>query len=290
MKFKGIITALITPFNQGELDKDSFLNLIKQGLDQGIDGFVINGTTGEAPALRVGEVEKLLEWAKIEVGGQVPLILGVGSNSTKQTCSNIERAQKWKADGVLAVVPYYNKPTQEGLLKHYTRLDEISDLPILLYNVPARTVVGMELNTITELSKLNSIVGIKEATGDIDFGENILKSVSEDFLVSSGDDSTFLELSQKGGRGTISVSSHFLCKSMKEAYNQVIEGDASSISKFKSKHSAIIDFLYKVSNPIMIKQALYLKKWIKSPELRLPLCEPSPDLQNEMKRLLQELE
>jgi len=286
MKFKGIITALITPFYQGELDRVSFTRLIKNQMDEGVDGFVLNGTTGEAPTLREEEVSQIVEWAKVETAGAVPLILGIGHNNTEQAKKNIQKAGKWKMDGALAVVPYYNKPTQEGLKKHFKKTAEHSEVPILLYNVPSRTQISLDISTISELSAEKKIQGIKEASGDMSFAEELFSAnIKSDFSFLSGDDSTYLEFAKRGGKGVISVSSHFMLKQMKNFLNKVLEKDIKAVSEFQKKYKDVLNCLYAVSNPIMIKQVMYLKKVIQSPELRLPLCEPEKDLIQKMNQL-----
>ncbi len=288
MKFKGIITALITPFYQGELDKVSFIHLIKNQLDEGVDGFVLNGTTGESPTLRKEEVSQLVEWAKVETAGAVPLILGIGHNNTEQAQQNIQKANKWKMDGALAVVPYYNKPTQEGLKRHFTNISKHSEIPVLLYNVPSRTQVSLDVSTISELSSEKHIQGIKEASGNMKIAEELLSSnIKSDFSFLSGDDSTYLDFAQRGGQGVVSVSSHFMLKPMRVFLNKVLEKDKTAIEEFHKKYGDVLDYLYSVSNPIMIKQVMYLTKVIQSPELRLPLCEPENRLIQKMQKLLQ---
>ena len=289
MNFKGIFTALITPFYQGELDTLSLKKLIQYQLKEGVDGFVINGTTGEAPTLREQEVSQIMEIAHAEITGQVPIILGVGHNNTEQALKNIQKSKQLKADAVLAITPYYNKPSQEGLKRHFQKLAHNSELPILLYNVPSRTQVHLQIPTILELSKNPLIRGIKEASGDLSFGEKLLSSnLPSSFVVTSGDDMTFLDLVQKGGQGVISVASHFLLKPMKESLQHVLKKEDSAIIKFKNMYGSIVECLFKESNPIMIKQVMYFKKLIRSPELRLPLCEPSHELSQTMQKLLKE--
>ena len=288
MKFKGIITALVTPFYQGELDKTSFIRLIKSQLDEGVDGLVLNGTTGESPTLKEAEVSQIVEWAKTETAGSVPLILGIGHNNTEQAQKNIQKAGQWKMDGALAVVPYYNKPSQEGLRRHFKQIAENSEIPVLLYNVPSRTGVSLTSSTISELSQKKHIQGIKEASGDMDLAEKLFSSnINSDFSFLSGDDSTYLDFAQRGGQGVISVSSHFMLTPMKSFLNRVLKKEASAIEEFKKTYGNILDCLYSVSNPIMIKQVMYLKKVIRSPELRLPLCEPEDHFIQKMKQALQ---
>ena len=286
MKFKGIITALITPFYQGEIDKKSFVNLIHSGLQEGVDGFIINGTTAESPTLSEQEVEQIVKWAQAEVSGQVPLVLGIGHNSTKKALENLEKASQWKMDGALAVTPYYNKPSQEGLLKHFTKIAEASKLPVLLYNVPSRTQIKIEIPTILELAKKEMVVGVKEASGDLDFYSKLLSQAPSDFTITSGDDGTFLDLVERGGHGVISVISHFMLPTVKKFFEQALKKEGGSSSAFQKQYGKVVECVFKVTNPMMVKQILFHKKMIRSPELRLPLCEPSSSIVEEMNQLL----
>ncbi len=268
---EGIITALATPFQEGKLDEESFGKLIQFQKDQGVDGFVINGTTGESPCLFPKEVEKLFEWTK-EKAGEKLLILGVGGNSTEKTLENIKIAENLQADAVLAVVPYYNKPPQRGLIKHFKKLSEKSSLPILLYNVPARTGVGLSLESVLELSRETNILGIKEASGDLQFGRAIIEKTNKDFVVLSGDDETGLDLFALGGKGIISVISHILGKEMKNLLQRIKEGQKETpLKEYKEKYGELLKNIYAESNPIGIKMALKLKGVFKSAELRSPL-------------------
>ena len=285
MKFKGIITALITPFYQGEVDKKSFINLIHNQLSEGINGFVINGTTAESPTLKEKEVFDLVSWAQAEVAGKVPLILGIGHNSTQKALENLDKAAEWKMDGVLAVTPYYNKPSQEGLLKHFTKIAQASNLPVLLYNVPSRTQTKIEIPTILQLAKEEMIVGIKEASGDCDFYSQLLSSPPSNFTITSGDDGTFLDLVEKGGHGVISVTSQFMLPAMKKFYDQVLSRKKTFLD-FQNQYGKVIEHTFKVTNPMMVKQILFHKKIIRSPELRLPLCEPPSSMVEEMMKQL----
>lgn len=287
MTFKGVITALITPFYQGEVDKKSLIQLVRQQLNDQVDGLVINGTTGESPTLSENEVFQIVDWVQQEVSGQIPLILGIGHNNTKQAVINIQKAEKLNMDGALAVVPYYNKPSQEGLKKHFQKIAHESSLPVILYNVPSRSQVGLDIATVLELSKEKKIQAIKEASGNMNYiAQLISENQSENFCFLSGDDLSFLDFLQKGGHGVVSVSSHFLLKQMKQALKNL--NTHSMI--FKKKYQDIIHLLYQVSNPMMIKQVMYFKQIIRSPELRLPLCEPEPLLCQKMKALLKSLD
>lgn len=270
--FSGISTALITPFYKGEVDYASLKKIIHLQLEAGITGFVVNGTTAESPNLSSEEVKKIFHFINSEVAGQVPLVLGAGSNSTFLSHKKIVDAKTWGASAVLLVCPYYNKPSQRGLVKHFQYLAQANpESLIILYNVPSRTVVSLDLNSLEALSLEKNIIGIKEASGDIEFARQIKnKNLFSNLL--SGDDASFTNFILAGGSGLVGVASHILAKPMlnfldKQNSNQQIE------VKDLSCYAKLIDSLYQDSNPEGIKQALFLMGIIKSAELRLPLAE-----------------
>lgn len=268
----GVFTALVTPFRDGAIDWPSTKKLLRHQLDGKIDGLVVNGTTAESPTLSETEVKELFAFVKSEVAGQVPLIMGTGTNSTADTIENTQAAEKMGADAALVVVPYYNKPSQRGLFQHYQKVAECSSLPVVLYNVPGRTITKLEFDTIAELSRLPKIVGIKEATGDIEFGKKIIDRCGPDFLVTSGDDGTFLDLTRVGGKGVISVASNLIPGPFVDWCSRMRKGDTSTLAEF-AKFSDLNSYLYVEANPIPIKWALFEKGIISSPELRLPLTQ-----------------
>lgn len=281
----GVLTALVTPFKNGEVDYASLKQLIRFQMDGGINGLVISGTTAESPTLTDQEKKAIFEFVKSETGGQVPLVMGTGTNSTADTIEATRAAAALKADAALVVVPYYNKPPQRGLFQHYQKVAECSDVPVILYNVPGRTITRLELDTISELSRLPNVVGIKEATGDVEFGRQVIESSSRDFLVTSGDDGTFIDLIKVGGKGVISVASHILPKEFTGWCKRARSGEAGPREEFE-KYAELNSYLYVEANPIPIKAALYLMGLIASPELRLPmvaLAEPyMAELKNKM--------
>ncbi|RME16528.1 MAG: 4-hydroxy-tetrahydrodipicolinate synthase [Bdellovibrio sp.] len=269
-KFKGVFTATITPFKSQKIDDESFLRLLKSQMDQGVDGFVINGTTGESPCLSEEEVKKLFSMTRKEVGSHFPLLLGTGSNCTTKAVEMTKKAEEWGADGALVVVPYYNKPPQEGLYEHFKTVASSVSIPIFLYNVPSRTVVSLDEDTIAQLSEEKNIVGIKEATGNISFFQRIKEKVKRDFIYLSGDDNSLYEFSSHGGHGVISVISHILPKETKEV---ILHGQKKeNLPKgLEERFSFYNDLLGRYTNPIAIKILLFLKGLIDSPEVRLPL-------------------
>lgn len=280
--FSGIFTALITPFKNGAIDFGSLKRLVRSQLDAGINGFVISGTTAESPTLSDDEKVELFKFVQSETAGHVPLIMGTGSNSTADTIQATRAAEKLGADAALVVVPYYNKPPQRGLFQHYQKVAECSSLPVVLYNVPSRTVARLELETIRELARLPNVVGIKEATGDIEFGRKISSACGADFLLTSGDDGTFLDLIPVGGRGSIAVASHIMPKQFVSWCKRMRAGDQSARQEF-SGFAELIAYLYVEANPIPVKMACHLMGLIDSPELRLPLVSLSEPCTAELK-------
>lgn len=275
--FEGVITALITPFNKGEVDYPSLKNLLKSQLDNGVDGFVVHGTTAESPTTTEAEKEKIFQFVKSEVSGQVPLIVGTGTNSTQDTVSKSQKAEKWGADALLVVVPYYNKPPQRGLYEHFNTVANSVDIPTILYNVPGRTITSLEIGTIVSLSENKKIVAIKEATGDVEFGAQIISKVRKDFHVLSGDDKTCMALAARGGKGVIAVVSHLISGKMQETYKKIKSGDASALKNYE-RFFPLIDSMYVEANPIPVKYALKKAGILFSEEMRLPLVSLSNDL------------
>lgn len=284
----GVFTALVTPFQNGEVDYASLKKLVCHQLDGDVDGLVVNGTTAESPTLSDGEKLKIFECVKAEVSGEVPLVFGTGTNSTRDSIEATQKAARWGADAALVVVPYYNKPPQRGLFQHYQKIAESSNLPVLLYNVPSRTITQLELQTIVELSRIPNIVGIKEATGNLEFGKQIASECDPDFLLTSGDDGTFLDLMEVGGRGVISVASNMIPKKFSDWCRRAMNGDRTVREEF-SKFSSLNSYLYVEANPIPVKMALYLMGIISTPELRLPLVKLAEPYVAELKRKMTEV-
>ncbi len=283
--FSGVFTALITPFKNGAIDWVSLKRLLRAQLEGGVDGLVICGTTAESPTLSDSEKAELFKFVKAEVAGGVPLVMGTGSNCTHATVKATQTAFEWGADAALVVVPYYNKPPQRGLFQHYQKVAECSALPVILYNVPSRTITKLELETIEELSRLPNVIGIKEATGDLEFGRRIVERC-DDFLLTSGDDGTFLDLIGVGARGVISVASNILPKQFSDWCGRARKGDSSVLESFQ-KFNELNSYLYVEANPIPVKMAAFLLGLIDSPELRLPLVTLSEPYKAELKVKMQ---
>lgn len=269
--FSLTMTALITPFENGEVHAPSLEKLVKQQLDGGVNGFVVNGTTAESPTLTKKEIEKTFSIVKSITGGSVKIIVGTGSNSTATTIESGSHAEKLGADGVLVVVPYYNKPPQRGLFQHFKAVANSTSLPVMLYNVPGRTVTSLEPKTILELSEIKNIVGIKEASGNIELMKEIKKICPPEFTILSGDDGTYVELLANGGDGVISVATHVIPRQMSQWKSWIAEGKTTEARADYQKYSKLIDLLFCEANPIPVKMALFKMGVISKPELRLPL-------------------
>lgn len=271
--FKGVISALVTPFQNQQIDIPSFIKLVEYQLKNGINGFVVNGTTAESPTLSWDEVVKLYSCVREISGSQVPIILGTGSNSTAQTVETTKKAEGLGADAALVVVPYYNKPPQRGLVAHFSEVANRSGMPVILYNVPGRTITGMTAETVVQLSKTKNIFAIKEASGDLKFDEKLKALLPADFTLLSGDDPTYIPFLKLGGAGIISVMSNVITAACAKwtvlaQQNKFDEADADF-----AKYRDLISLMYVEANPIPVKWMLYKMGIISTPDMRLPLVE-----------------
>lgn len=270
-EIQGVISALVTPFIKGEVDYESLKKLVDYQVQNGIHGLVVNGTTAESPTLTSSEVYKIFSAVREIVGPQFPLILGTGSNSTFKTIEDTKKAAELGAQAALVVVPYYNKPPQKGLVQHFTATAQATKLPIILYNVPGRTITALAPESILELSKIENIIGVKEASGDLKQDADLFSKLRKDFLMLSGDDPTYLDFLQLGGHGVISVMSNILTAESVRWTQQMRTGETAKARADFQKYSKLIQQMYCEANPIPLKWMLYKKGLMKSPELRLPL-------------------
>lgn len=265
----GVVTALVTPFKNNEIDWLSFEKLLDFQIQNEVDGFVINGTTAESPNLNTKEVKEIYKFVKSRIKKQ-NLIIGAGLNSTSKTIDFHKELSELKPDGFLDVVPYYNKPTQEGLFQHFKTIADVSSAPLILYNVPSRTLTSLGLETIEKLSSHKNIVGIKEASGDLSFMSEIKKIVPSNWTLMSGDDETGVEFVGLGGDGAISVLSHLVPKTLKELF-LLARTDAVQAAKKFMPLLRLTSLLFVEPNPTPVKWALFAKGILSSPECRLPL-------------------
>lgn len=272
MDLKGIYTALVTPFKNGNLDEKAFKNLIEFQLKGGINGIVPCGTTGEAPTLSYDEHEKVIELAVKYVNGKVPIIAGTGSNSTQEAIELTEGAKKLGANFCLLTTPYYNKPTQEGLYRHFEAIAEAVNIPLILYNIPGRTGINMTPETIFKLSKIKNIVGVKEAAGSLTQVSDIYRLTKGKFTILSGDDNLFLPMMSVGAVGVISVVSNIMPKEMQSLYRAfLIEKNIKKAMTIHTRLMPLFQGMFVETNPIPIKEAMAYMGMV-SKEFRLPLC------------------
>jgi len=282
--FTGSLVALITPFAEGEVDFETLRELVNFQIESGIDGIVPVGTTGESPTLSHDEHQKVIEVVVKETAGRVPVIAGTGSNNTTEAIDYTNFAKSVGADGSLQVLPYYNKPTQEGLYRHFAAIAEAVELPMILYNIPGRCGVNMEPATIARLAKIDNIVGVKEASGQLDQVSAI--AVSCDLTILSGDDSLTLPIAAVGGKGVISVVANIVPTDVKAFTDTILEGDFATARQWHNKLFGLSKALLSLAtNPIPIKAAMARLR-MASAEMRLPLVNLSSEKQAQLDKIL----
>jgi len=269
---KGSIVALVTPMTEnGEIDLPTLDQLLEWHIEEGTDGIVAVGTTGESPTLSMEENSAVVDHVVKTVNGRIPVIAGTGANSTREAIELTQAAKESGADACLLVTPYYNKPTQKGLIAHHTAIAEAVDIPQILYNVPARTACDMLPDTIKKLSNLKNIIGVKEATGNITRGKEVIELCqTDDFQVYSGDDPTAMALMLLGAKGCISVTANVVPKIMHDLCRYAIAGDKGKAGPLDDSLAILNKCLFLESNPIPVKWALQIMGKI-GPGIRLPL-------------------
>ena len=262
--FKGSIVALITPFKKNQLDEENYSNLIHHHINNGTTGIVPAGTTGESPTLNNEEHIRVIEIAVKECKGKIPVIAGTGSNSTEEAVELSKHAEKIGANGLLVVTPYYNKPTQEGLYQHYKKINDNVGLPIIIYNIPSRSVIDMSVDTMSRLYELKNIIGVKDATGDLKRVDQQLKSMGKDFLQLTGEDGNALEFNKRGGKGCISVTANVAAKLCSEFQSASLKKSDEKLQlkaeKIDKQLSELHKALFIESNPSPVKYAASLLK------------------------------
>ena len=274
--FKGSIVALITPFKDSNLDEESFVSIIHYHLKNGTNGLVPGGTTGESPTISHDEHRKIIEICVKESNGKIPVIAGTGSNSTDEAIALTKFAEKAGADAALVVTPYYNKPTQEGLYHHYKAINDNCGIPIIIYNIPPRSVVDMSVDTMARLFELKNIIGVKDATANLDRVTQQKNKMGDKFVQLSGEDGTALEFNLRGGNGCISVTANIapkLCSEFQEA--SLAKNNNNLISKAKQINEKLLPLhnsLFIESNPSGVKYGASLLG-LCSEEVRLPLVK-----------------
>lgn len=292
MKIEGLWTALITPFNENlEVDFDSLKKLVANQLEGGVSGILLNGTTGEAPTLTKEEQAKIMSFVKKEVKGKIPLMMGTGSYATKATIENTKIAKELGADVALVVAPFYNKPTQKGIIRHFEEIAKSVDLPICVYNIKGRTAVNIETETLKEIAKIDQVISVKESSGDINQISDVIYEIQnqrDDFTVLSGDDGITMQLMALGGKGVVSVASNVFPKKIGELLSFCDANDFKSARELNYKLKNFLEVLFIESNPAPIKYVLS-KLDIAKDKLRLPLLSLSEESRSEVDRVFDNL-
>ena len=286
--FKGSNVALITPFKNDKLDVDSYIKLIHFHIKNGTNGLVPAGTTGESPTLSHEEHQKVIDLCVQESKGKIPVIAGTGSNSTEESISLTAHAEKAGANAALIVTPYYNKPTQEGLYQHYKAINDKCGLPIIIYNIPGRSVIDMSVDTMARLYELKNIIGVKDATGDLNRVDKTLKKMGTDFIQLTGNDDNALEFNKRGGVGAISVTANIAPKLCSEFQRLSVMSDDKSLSdaeKLNDILQPIHHSMFIESNPSPVKYAAKLLKLCED-EVRLPLVKVTDPTKQIIKKAL----
>src|SRR5437660_5962574 len=273
-KFRGSFTALVTPFKNGSLDEAAFRSLVSWQIAEGTHGLVPVGTTGESPTVSHDEHKRVVEWCVAEAKGRVPVIAGAGSNSTKEAIDLAEHAEKAGADAVLVVTPYYNKPTQEGMYQHFKDINDAIGIPILIYNIPPRSVIDMSVDTMKRLFELTNIAGVKDATASMVRVSQQRAAMGEDFNQLSGEDATALGFMAHGGHGCISVTSNVAPRLCAEFQSACLRGDFAAALTLQDKLAPLHINLFVETSPAPVKYAMSLIGKC-SEEVRLPMVPAS---------------
>ena len=287
--FKGSNVALVTPFKNNKLDVETYIKLIHFHIENGTNGLVPAGTTGESPTLSHEEHEKVIELCVRESKGKLPVFAGTGSNSTKEAISLTMHAEKIGADGALIVTPYYNKPTQEGLYQHYKAINDKCGIPIIIYNIPGRSVIDMSVDTMARLYELKNIIGVKDATGDLNRVDQTLEKMGKEFIQLTGNDDNALDFNKRGGVGAISVTANIapkLCSDFQKFSNSKNENDIQEAEKLNEVLQPVHHSMFVESNPSPVKYAAKLLG-LCDDSVRLPLVNVTDSTKEIIKKALQ---
>ena len=286
--FKGSNVALVTPFKNDRLDDETYIKLIHFHIKNGTNGLVPAGTTGESPTLNHSEHERVIELCVKESGGKIPVFAGTGSNSTEEAISLTTHAEKIGADAALIVTPYYNKPTQEGLYQHYKAINDKCGIPIIIYNIPGRSVIDMSVDTMAKLYELKNIIGVKDATGKLNRVDETLKKMGKDFIQLTGNDDNALEFNKRGGVGAISVTANIAPKLCSEFQKFSVLNDEKSKSEAEKLNEILQPVhhsMFVESNPSPVKYAAKLLNLCED-DVRLPLVKVTESTKEIVKKAL----
>jgi 4-hydroxy-tetrahydrodipicolinate synthase len=286
--FKGSNVALVTPFKNNKLDEETYIKLIHFHIENGTNGLVPAGTTGESPTLSHEEHEKVIELCVQESNGKLPVFAGTGSNSTEEAISLTTHAEKIGANGALIVTPYYNKPTQEGLYQHYKAINDSCGIPIIIYNIPGRSVIDMSVDTMARLYELENIVGVKDATGDLNRVDQTLKKMGKEFIQLTGNDDNALEFNKKGGVGAISVTANIapkLCSDFQRFSKSSNDNEIKEAERLNEILQPVHHAMFVESNPSPVKYAAKLLN-LCDDNVRLPLVKVTDPTKEIVKKAL----
>ena len=286
--FKGSNVALITPFKNNKLDVDAYIKLIHLHLKNGTNGLVPAGTTGESPTLSHEEHQEIIELCIKESNGKIPVIAGTGSNSTEEAISLTKHAEKVGANCALVVTPYYNKPTQEGLYQHYKAINDACGIPIIIYNIPSRSVIDMSVDTMARLFELKNIIGVKDATGNLNRVDQQKKKLGKDFIQLTGNDDNAFEFNKRGGVGAISVTANIapkLCSDFQKFSISKSDNEQKEAERINNILQPVHDSMFIESNPSPVKYAAKLLN-LCSDDVRLPLVKVTENTKEKVKKIL----
>ncbi|MED3649856.1 4-hydroxy-tetrahydrodipicolinate synthase [Heyndrickxia sporothermodurans] len=284
--FGRVATAMVTPFDKkGNIDFQKTSQLIEYLIDNGTDSLVVAGTTGESPTLTTEEKLALFRFVVKTVNGRIPVIAGTGSNNTYASIELTKKAEKIGVDAIMIVAPYYNKPNQEGIYQHFKTIAESTSLPVMVYNIPGRSVINIEPSTIIKLSRIPNIIAVKEASGSLDAMTEIIANTDENFELYSGDDGITLPVLSIGGQGIVSVASHVIGNEMQEMIQSFLDGSIEKAAKMHQKLLPIMKGLFQAPSPVPVKTALQLKG-LDVGSVRLPLVPLTENERLELTNLL----
>lgn len=290
MNFGKVLTAMVTPFDKHEeIDFQALDYLIDHLINNGSDGLVVAGTTGESPTLTHGERMKLFEYVVKKVNGAVPVIAGTGSNYTKASIELTKEVAKTGVDGVMLVAPYYNKPSQDSMYEHFKVIAKSTELPVMLYNVPGRTGVDMEVSTVVRLSQIDNIVSIKDASGNLEKMTNIIRLTDDNFSVYSGEDSLTLPALAIGAAGIVSVSSHIVGNDMQEMIRRFEQGQVAEAANIHQRVLPVMQEMFANPSPVPVKTALNIQS-VPVGKVRLPLIELNDEQLQNLQSVLSDFE
>ncbi len=285
-RFAGVWLPIVTPFVDGEIDHAGYERLIEHYLRTGVAGLIPLGTTGESPTIDDAEAEALVERTVATVKGRAPILVGVGGNDTRKVVKAVKRLQRHDVQGILSVCPYYNRPSQDGMREHFTRVAEATDRPVLIYNIPYRTGVNLTNETLLALARIPNIAGVKDSSGNIAQSLELLRQRPPGFAVLTGEDAYFYTMLAHGGDGGILASAHVETALFLSVYERMVANDHQGALKAWSRLEPIVPMLFKEPNPVPVKHCLWRQGLIGSPECRLPLTRVSDALARELDRLV----